>query len=75
MSGENVKKLKVYSGEFQPALHQAELGSMTTVDRRLGVAVPGGYYFIEELQLAGKRRMKIGDFLNGIQPGPDDHLK
>ena len=75
VSEQDEKKLKVYAGEFKPAVHQAEVGSMITVDRTLGIAVPGGYYHIEELQLAGKRRMKIGDFLNGIQPGPDDYLK
>ena len=31
------------------------------------VAVNGGYFVLDEIQIQGKKRMKTTDFLNGFQ--------
>lgn len=64
----NGKSLKVFKGQFEKAKHQHELKSLHTDKKTyLKVAVQDGYYLLEEIQIEGKKRIKIGDFLRGYQ--------
>ncbi|MEL7159804.1 MAG: methionyl-tRNA formyltransferase, partial [Bacteroidota bacterium] len=46
-------------------------GTLLTDNRTyLKIACPGGYLYVHQLQLAGKRRMEIGTFLNGTDIPP-----
>ncbi|MGM9760857.1 MAG: methionyl-tRNA formyltransferase [Parabacteroides sp.] len=60
--------LKIYQSEKRPAAHTLPAGTLCS-DRRsyLDVAVEGGFLRIDSLQLAGKKRMPIADFLRGNQ--------
>lgn len=64
----NGKSLKVYKSRKQAITHDAIIGSVLTDGKsHLKVAVKDGFIFLEEIQLAGKKRMDISDFLRGFQ--------
>lgn len=59
--------LKVYKTEMEQAESPAD-GSLESDGRTyLRVALPGGYLRITSLQLAGKKRMDVQDFLRGTR--------
>lgn len=59
--------LKVYEAAFEPAEHQSAVGDMVVGKSELKVAVVDGYVSIKQLQLAGKRRMAVDEFLRGYK--------
>ncbi len=60
------KKLKVFKTQKEIVDHSFEVGSFISDNKTfLKVATLDGYVQLLELQLAGKKRMKIKDFLNG----------
>ena len=64
----NGKSLKVYKSRKESSTHDDKIGSIITDGKSyLKVAVKDGFIFLEELQLAGKKRMGIRDFLRGFQ--------
>lgn len=64
----NGKSLKVFKGQFEKATHQHEIKSLSTDNKTyLKVAIQDGYYLLEEIQIEGKKRIKIEDFLRGYQ--------
>ncbi|MBP3512139.1 MAG: methionyl-tRNA formyltransferase [Prevotella sp.] len=63
----NETVLKIYSAA-KTELGAAESPGTLAADRKhLYVSASGGMLRIEELQLAGKRRMHAGDFINGMK--------
>lgn len=51
--------------------HESQPGTILSDEKTyLKVAAKGGYICIDELQLAGKKRMKVGDFLRGFNLKP-----
>ena len=64
----NGKSLKVYKSSKESRTHQAKIGTILTDGKtHLKVAVKDGFIFLEDIQLAGKKRMGISDFLRGFQ--------
>ena len=64
--------VKIFRTTREPALHSYAAGSLLSDGRSyLKVAVEGGFIIIDELQLAGKKRMTAGEFLRGFQVGND----
>ena len=64
----NGKSLKVYKSSKETSTHEEKIGTILTDGKsHLKVAVQGGYICLEEIQLAGKKRMAISDFLRGFQ--------
>ena len=64
----NGKNLKVYKSSKEVSTHKIKVGSILTDGKsHLKVAVQGGFIHLEEIQLAGKNRMAISDFLRGFQ--------
>ena len=60
--------LKVYKTEKRPASHDLATGTICTDAKSyVDVAVEDGYIRFQTLQLAGKKRMEIKDFLNGFK--------
>jgi len=58
---------KLYSTRFDPVEHEEPLGSIHSDGKKyLKVAVKDGYLFIQSIQMEGKRRMGIAEFLAGI---------
>lgn len=67
--------LKVFATEKIIENHDKEIGSLHTDGKTyLKVAVKGGFLSITMLQQAGKKRMKIEDFLRGFQQISNYHL-
>ena len=60
--------LKVYEAAKVPATHSLPAGSVHTDGKTyFQVAVEGGYLDLRTLQLAGKKRMGVADFLRGYK--------
>ena len=63
----NWVNLKIYKTEIILANHNLSVGSILSDGKSyMDVAVKGGFIRILELQAAGKKRMAVKDFLNGI---------
>lgn len=60
-------KVKIYACTFECAKHSLEKGKVMASKKELKVAVLGGYLYIKEMQLPGKRKMDVGSLLNGYQ--------
>lgn len=60
--------LKIYSAFIEYEKHSHKTGTLLT-DRKkyLKVAVDGGFINLTSIQMAGKKRMQIEDFLRGFQ--------
>ena len=60
--------LKVYKTEKHPASHDLVIGTIhTDAKSYIDVAVEDGYIRLLAVQLAGKKRMEVKDFLNGLK--------
>ncbi len=60
--------LKVYEAQKLPTEHSHPTGTLLTDGKSyLHVAVSGGYISLRSLQLAGKKRLPIADFLRGYK--------
>ncbi len=62
---------KIYRVSKQLEHHDNTIGKIYTNKKELKIAVQSGYIAIEEIQLAGKRKMKVSDLLNGFQFSDD----
>lgn len=64
--------LKIYRAEKRLAEHDLPVGSLhTDLKSYVDVAVEGGFLRLLSLQLAGKKRMNVTDFLNGFKQVAD----
>lgn len=59
--------LKVYAASKTEDITKEPVGELLTAKNRLMVATGDGLLNLEEVQLAGKKRMKAADFLNGFR--------
>ena len=58
--------LKIYSSEIELEQHSFDTPSVIKESNKaFGIAVPGGIIHIKELQVPGKKKMNIQDFLRG----------
>ena len=65
--GEEEKTLKIYKGKFEISAHDKTPGSLAIDKHSFKIFANNGIYYPEELQLEGKKRMGVKDFLNGFQ--------
>lgn len=61
------KSLKLFKGKFELNNHNETAGTIHISKNEFKIATKDGYYFPEELQLQGKKRMLLKDFLNGFR--------
>jgi methionyl-tRNA formyltransferase len=59
--------IKIYRAKWQKEAHNFKSGTIKSTKKELKVATPGGYIYLLELQLPGKRKMAVGDVLNGLK--------
>ncbi|WP_312344791.1 methionyl-tRNA formyltransferase [Chryseobacterium binzhouense] len=64
---EEDKSLKIFSGKYEIADHHKESGSLEISKNEFKIYTTDGVYFPLELQLEGKKRMNLKDFLNGFR--------
>ena len=64
--GGEQKILKIFKGKFQKIEHSKECGEIEISKNEFKIYAKNGVYFPEELQLEGKKRMNLKDFLNGF---------
>jgi len=70
LSDSNDKKVavKVYAANKEIESHSHPIGTLLSDKKTyLKVAVEGGFLNLTTIQMAGKKRMQIGDFLRGFQ--------
>ncbi|ANF51381.1 methionyl-tRNA formyltransferase [Chryseobacterium glaciei] len=65
--GEEEKGLKIFGGKFEIEDHGKTIGSLDISKNEFKIFTKDGIYFPLELQLEGKKRMNIKDFLNGFR--------
>lgn len=65
-NGDQQTELKIYKASKQKEAHNYSLGTLVSGKKDLKVAVKKGYILLHEIQLSGKRKMPISDFLNGF---------
>ncbi len=65
--GNEEKFLKIFRGNYQVKPHQEKAGSIKISKTEFGIFTEDGIYFPLEVQLEGKKRMEVKDFLNGFQ--------
>ncbi|WP_297985637.1 methionyl-tRNA formyltransferase [uncultured Chryseobacterium sp.] len=65
--GNEEKSLKIYSGKFELNNHGKAVDSLEIDKNSFKIFTADGIYFPEELQLEGKKRMPVKDFLNGFR--------
>lgn len=65
--GEEEKGLKIYGGKFEISNHEKPVGTLDISKNDFKIYTKDGVYYPLELQLEGKKRMNIKDFLNGFR--------
>lgn len=63
--GDKLQEIKIFKAGYEEAAHQLTPGSVC-MDGDLRVAVPDGFIRIDMLQVAGRKRMSVADFLRGF---------
>lgn len=63
------KLFKIYSSSYELKVHTEQPGSFSLKDGRLAFACADGYVYPKLVQLEGKKRMDVEDFLRGIRIG------
>lgn len=62
------KVLKIYQAEFEEKNHNSPIGSVETDHKTtLKFACLDGFISVKELQLEGKKKMKVDEFLRGVR--------
>lgn len=64
--GEEQKGLKIFKGHFEKQKHSKSCGEIEISKNGFIIYAQNGVYFPEEVQLEGKKRMNLKDFLNGF---------
>lgn len=67
--------IKIYETQIESKIHKQPNGQLLVEKKALKVAVSGGYLHILELQLPGKRKMKVSEVLNGLNLHQNAHLR
>lgn len=61
------KILKIYKGHYKLEKHILPIGTVIVESNKtFKIAANNGFYFPGEVQLEGKKRMSISDFINGL---------
>lgn len=72
--GGSEKSLKIFSGEFQPQASTKPAGTLSISKHEFKIYTSDGIYLPKEVQLEGKKRMDVKDFLNGFRNFDDIEL-
>nr|WP_315027129.1 methionyl-tRNA formyltransferase [uncultured Chryseobacterium sp.] len=73
--GEEEKGLKIFGGTFEISNHGQAIGTLAISKNEFKIYTVDGVYYPQELQLEGKKRMTVKDFLNGFRNFDEITLK
>ena len=71
INGNEKVSLKIYAIRKEIITHRDSIKSIITSKREIKVAVNGGYIYLEELKLSGKKKMDARSLLNGYTFQPE----
>lgn len=74
-NGDKEEQIKIFATQPESETHDYNVGKLVMDKKSLKVAVKEGYIQLLELQLPGKRRMKVTEVLNGLKLEEDAHLR
>ncbi|NAY91182.1 methionyl-tRNA formyltransferase [Muricauda sp. JGD-17] len=74
-NGDNEENIKIYSSKMEAESHTYPCGKLFASKKTLKVAVDGGYLYLLEIQMPGKRKMDIDEVLNGLKLDKSAHLR
>lgn len=66
-NGNELIPIKIYKAKWEKEVHDLKPGTIKFTKKELKIATPGGYIYLLELQLPGKRKMAVSDVLNGLK--------
>jgi len=66
--------LKIYSVTYTNEAHTLQTGRIISDKKSIRIATPGGYIDLLEIQLPGKRKMKVQEVLNGLKVAPNAYV-
>lgn len=71
INGNETLSVQIFDVKMEKEDHDFENGIIITKDKKIKVAAQGGFIYIEEIKLPGKRKMNVSDLLNGykLEPG------
>ncbi len=67
LMGDEDKVFKIYNAYYKKSIHELEIGKAEISKTEFKVAVKNGFIYLDQVQISGKKRMKIDDFLRGLQ--------
>ncbi len=65
--GDEEKSLKIFKGKFEVESHSRDVGDFDISKTEFKFYTKDGIYYPEDVQIQGKKRLPVKDFLNGIQ--------
>lgn len=65
--GDEEKSLKIFKGHFELISHSRAIGDFDISKTDFKFYTKDGIYYPDDVQIQGKKRMAVKDFLNGIQ--------
>lgn len=71
LNGNERTTMKIYETDKAIAEHQLETGKILQKEKKVLIALKGGYLELKEIQLPGKRKMAVKDLLNGYEFFPN----
>ncbi|NAS30363.1 methionyl-tRNA formyltransferase [Flavobacteriaceae bacterium R38] len=71
----NEISIKIFDVSVKKEIHEIETGTIISDKKEVKVAVREGYIYLNEIQLPGKRKMKIKDVLNGYEFDQDAKMR
>src|SRR5690606_26263175 len=74
-NGQREEPIKICEGAMEAGEHTLPPGTLDRGQNSLRVAQTDGFLGLLDLQMPGKRRMKIREVLNGLNLENDSHLR
>lgn len=71
LNGNEEVMLKIYEADIEKSSHDLEPGKIIEEHKEVKIAAPDGFLILKEIQLPGKRKMKVKDLLNGYKFFPN----
>jgi len=75
MNDGKADQMKVFKTETENVEHHYNVGRLVVEKKSLKVAVKDGFVKLLELQLPGKRKMRVNEVLNGLNLDKEAHLR